>query len=177
MNNLPLGSPLPEPGPERVLYLDRLHREFLRNLVESSVQWAPSDSPLTCRRVPEIEGKHGSFWHCISGGKGEEAYRIPESARCQRISWLRPMLEAFNELFPEPRGSTILWWISDREKSSQHRYVISLLDFSYVVIIDDHLERNFATLVTTIYIERDKRRKKLEREYHAFWKRYPDGKP
>ena len=41
---------------------------------------------------PTCKGKEAGFWHCVSEGSDEEE-RIPDLRRCERIAWVRSLIE------------------------------------------------------------------------------------
>ena len=53
--------------------------------------------PVRLKRMPLFENKEASYWHCISEGRNE-ADRIPDMRRCERIRWPRPCIEHEREL-------------------------------------------------------------------------------
>ena len=47
---------------------------------------------VRCRRDPIYDGKEAAFWHCTSEGRTEDE-RIPDIRRCERIEWVRAIIE------------------------------------------------------------------------------------
>lgn len=90
----PSGEPLDS-------YLDKLFQQFLSDLVQQRLPWQPSECNVAFRRYEEIDGRHASFWHLVTGGSSTEIERAVEPERCRRLSWIRPMIEAFNQDYPE----------------------------------------------------------------------------
>lgn len=52
--------------------------------------------PVHCRRIPESDGRWWAFWHLIQEGAIEEA-RIPDLRRCERLRWVRWVIENAND--------------------------------------------------------------------------------
>jgi hypothetical protein len=50
------------------------------------------DWPVNCRRIPESQGRWSSFWHLVQEGPVEDN-RLPDLRRCERIRWVRWVIE------------------------------------------------------------------------------------
>src|SRR5262245_34976253 len=87
--------------------------------------------PVRAKVLPPIDSLRGGFVHAISSnvsGQGDgEGNRTPELKRCARIRWIRPVIEAV--------PPDVLSWRNIR--GTARRAVISLPDFSYIVILDE----------------------------------------
>jgi len=72
---------------------------------------------VNCRRIPESGGRWASFWHLIQEGPMEDE-RIPDIRRCERIRWIRWVIENADEhpeicAWENTRGSednVLLWY-------------------------------------------------------------------
>src|SRR5206468_952563 len=71
-------------------YVDEVYAIFHRDLVASKPCY--KGRPVTLRVDPRHDGKVWAFWHCISDGP-DEAERIPDPRRLERIAWIRPLIE------------------------------------------------------------------------------------
>lgn len=161
-----------EPGPafdpnlsSESAYLDELEARFYVDLVNAGLVWKPNASRLTLRRIPEIDGRHATFWHMISAGSGTESERLLDPERCRRLHWVRQIIDGFNEDFPYEHS--VRWWKSDRTRSPGDRYAIATTDYQYVVIVEQR--QTYALLITAYYVEYDYRRRKFKREHDSFW--------
>lgn len=142
-------------------YLEALYGYFVADFVSSRPSWPGKRVGL--KRFPEYQGKGATFWHFISEGS-EEAERLPDMRRCERIRWPRPLMEMFDET-PPAADSTIRWWKSRRGKNES--YVLALADFSYVVVVADR--GDFVLPWTAYCVEREHRQNKLRKEFEAYW--------
>jgi len=61
-------------------------RDFKRDLIYFQGQ------PLRLKRYPISGGKEATFWHLTSEGS-VESQRTPDLRRCERIPWLRSIIE------------------------------------------------------------------------------------
>jgi len=132
-------------------YVNALYGVFERDFVHS----APLFEGRTVRlkRHPMHDGKEATFWHLISEGE-VEADRVPDLRRCERMGWPCAMIQAVGT-------DKVVFWRNKRK--GERRIVISLPDFSYIVVL---AERNGYVVLWTAYcVEQEHRRKKLESEY------------
>jgi len=111
------------------------------------------------KKDPMQRGKEAAFWHLVSEGDVEEL-RTLDLRRCERIRWPRPMIEAV------ANGGRVKCWKNTRGKDQ--RAVIALEDFSYVVVLADR--GKYVLLWTAYCVEKNHRRRKLEKEFKAYAK-------
>lgn len=72
------------------------------------------------------------------------------------------------EVFIERRPTSsdpIVWWKNQR--GAEHRYLLALSDFSYLVVVADR--GDFVLPWTQYCIEREHQRCKCRREFEAYW--------
>ena len=105
--------------------------------------------------------------HLVSGGSQTDTERDVELERCRRIGWIRPMVEAFNQDFPD-KEEHIYWWVSPDPRWRGRRYGIATEGFEYVLFIEERQE--YALIVTAYYVEQDRRRAKFKTEHDNFWR-------
>lgn len=145
---------LSEYGGNWELYLEAIYEVFKKDFIEFKPQ--VFKMRIGIKRHPIEKGKEAGFWHLISEGR-VEGERTPDLRRCERIRWPRPMIEAVNS------GRIKHWKNTSRGDT---RIVIALEDFSYIVVLSER--KGYFLLWTAYCVERDHRRKKLEREYAEF---------
>ncbi|MDI6773008.1 MAG: hypothetical protein QME77_10550 [bacterium] len=139
-------------------YLGAIYEHFCADFVRSRPAF--DGKQVSIKEYPRLDGKEFCFWHLISEGSSEEE-RVPELRRCERIRWPRPIIE----VFPDP--IRIRTWYGRR--GDQIRVVISLSDFSYVVVLIPR--RSHVLLLTAYPVEREHRKTKLRKEYEGAQKR------
>lgn len=146
-------------------YLDRLFAEFKKDLIESGRTWPVNGMPLSFRRNDEVDGRHQSFWHCVSEEPNGGDDRVVEFERCVRLKWIGRILDDFTENYPG-QGNLTCWWNSPRPGESS-RVLIALKDFSYVVLVDTRPK--FGLFVTAYPVNRGGRKKSFEKGYKQAW--------
>ncbi|TEU30458.1 hypothetical protein [Alkanindiges illinoisensis] len=144
-------------------YLEKLHQQFILDFVHSVPQW--ENKRVALKRHPEYDGKSATFWHMISTGD-DEAERTPDFRRCERIAWVRCMMDHFSET-PHGVASQVVWW-KEKRGAKEWRYVLSLSDFSYMVIVADR--GNYVLPWTAYYVEHEHQRKRYKKKWQEFWK-------
>ena len=136
-------------------YLEAIYECFCEDFVRSKPTFDRKRFAL--KQYPKLRGKEATFWHVITEGK-EESKRSPDPSRCERIRWLRPMIEAVVDC-------DVKCWRNKR-RANEERIVIALEDFSFVVVLADR--GDYVLLWTAYCVERENRRNKLRKEYEAY---------
>jgi hypothetical protein len=120
--------------------------------------------------TPTLDGKpcyltepvDDRFWHMISEGTGTEASRTPDLRRCERLCWVRPIIEAV------ARGDAKLW----RAKRGKHnRAHVALPDYSHLIVLSE--TKKVMLLITSYCVDEPHRRRKLHRDWNADPNRQP----
>jgi hypothetical protein len=142
--------------------VEALYRIFRRDFVENAPtfpgrRWA-------MKRHPEYQGKEATFWHIISEGE-DEAERVPDIRRCERIAWPRCIIDAC------ATNNVRLW---KQERRGETRVAIATADFGYLVVLADR--GSYIMLWTAFVVERAHQRRKYEREYLAWRKAQVEGR-
>jgi hypothetical protein len=96
-------------------YEAELYRVFLHEIAKGKLQFL--GWPVSCRRIPEARGCWTSFWHLVQEGPVEDD-RLPDLRRCERIRWVRWIIENGTthpeiDEWQEMRGTetdTLLWY-------------------------------------------------------------------
>lgn len=152
---LPPLLPLESCHGDWIQYIEVIYAVFKRDFVDSKPTfWG---RPLRLKRHPIEQGKEATFWHMISEGKCE-ADRLPDLRRCERIAWVRQLIERVP--CPELR----VW---RQQRNHENRIAIAVENFSYIVILAERQDGNEAYYLpwTAFWIEYEHRRKKYEKEW------------
>lgn len=147
-------------GGDWTTYEEVLYAHFKADFIVSMP--ACSIRTLKLKRHPMEKNREATFWHCIQEGK-VEAERTPDFRRCERIRWIKPMIEAINT-------ARVVCWRNVRQtkRGREENIVIALSDFSYVVILRDRTTYALVWTAYTIHYENNQR--KLKKEYEE-WKK------
>jgi len=146
--------PLSAFGGDWTAYEAELYRVFLDEIARAGLQFR--GWPVSCRRHAEVAGRWASFWHLVQEGPAEDD-RLPDLRRCERIRWVRWMIEngaAHPEIYEwqNTRGTevnTLLWY---REE--------------YIVVLARR--RDYWLLKTGYCTDRSGRIRQLRRERDAY---------
>jgi len=137
-------------------YEEQLFAIFTRDFVKSLPTFC--GKALRLKHMPEYQGKSATFWHLITEGPVEKN-RNPNMRRCERLVWVRPMIEAAGA----GDGRVVHW---SNRRNGESRWVVALPDYSHVVIL---AERSGYYLPWTAYpVEQPHQRRKLEQEYRSW---------
>ncbi|WP_349370535.1 hypothetical protein [Salinarimonas sp.] len=142
-------------------YRDRVFDAFLETLVRRRVSFC--GLAVTAPRRPEELGMHASFWHVISQAPDprnkNEAERIPDFRRCERIRWIAWAIEGADRGEPG-----IHWW--ENERKGDLRVVIWAENDDFAVVLAKR--RDYFVLKTAYAPIKPHQRTNFERERHAF---------
>ena len=107
--------------------------------------------PVRCRRDPLYDGKEAGFWHCVQEG-ADEQQRTPDLRRCERIGWIRAIIENRN-------SPQIDHWQNDNRGESRH-----YLWFAewYLIVLADR--KRLFQLITAFCTDRPHTIRKLIKE-------------
>lgn len=141
-------------------YVDVIYGIFENDFIHSRPAQVDGKR-FALKRHPEYQNKACTFWHLISSGDNEDD-RLPDMPRCARIAWPRPIIDAL-------ASDRIVHWRTER--GSSNRLLLSVPDFSYVVVLD--VRADFVLLWTAFCVEREHHRNKLAREHQAYWSSTP----
>ena len=113
---------------------------------------------MALKRHPVIQGKEATFWHLISEG-GNEADRLPDLRRCERIRWPRPIIENAAE-------PVIKIW--ENERKGERRICLWFDNEDYLVILARRSD--YVLLWTAYLVTLPHQKRKLQQEYEAYKK-------
>jgi hypothetical protein len=111
---------------------------------------------IRCRQHPSEGGREYSFLKLTSGEDEREGERLPDLRRCERIGWIRPVVE---------RGDTADTRTWANTRGTERNVLIALPDFSYVVVLSHRT--GYFLLKTAYYAEYQRRRDTFHREWAA----------
>lgn len=132
-------------------YVEELYCVFLRDIAGEDLYFR--GKIVDYRKLPISEERYASFWHITSSGPVEEE-RKPDLRRCERLPWLRWIIEHADQcsdidIWQNIRGTsigTLLWYLEE-----------------YIVILE---ERKKSWLLKTAFYteEEDYRIRRIRRE-------------
>jgi hypothetical protein len=142
-------------------YVEAIYARFRRDFILS--QPTHLGRQVGCRKKPPWGGKESGFWHCISDGKIEDD-RLPDIRRCERIGWLRPIIENVSDpqidTWENFRGSerNLLFWFREE----------------FLVVVGHRIGREGGTpylLLLTAYLTQEESRKRKLRAERDAWRK------
>lgn len=142
------------------VYCEKLYEIFKNDFIDSKPVF--KGTPLSLKRHPMIDNKEYTFWHITSedNGKKVENERIPDFRRCERLVWIKPIIENSEDII-------IKFWENDSR--GELRYCLWLESYEYLVVLG---KRNGYILLVTAYpVIRAHTKRKLEKEYQAYLNR------
>ena len=106
------------------------------------------------RRHPMYNNREWAFWHVVQEGDVEED-RTPDLRRCERISWLRAIID-------HAEDTRVLVW--ENERRGKRRVLLWLESHDFLVILGPR-NGEYAMLLTAYPTDRGHTRRKLQKEY------------
>jgi|SRR5579859_2973734 len=135
-------------------YIEAVYRYFYEDFVQNPPLY--ERAPIRLKRHPVSQGKEATFWHLTSEGN-DEANRLPDLRRCERIRWPKPIIE-------HEADSLLKVWANERR--GEQRICLWLEQEEYLVVL---ARRPGYTLLWTAYLVTwPHQKRKLQREYEAF---------
>ena len=136
-------------------YVDAVYAVFCRDFVQSRPHFR-GEPVMVGRQI--IAGKERTFWHVSSEGD-IEVQRTPDMRRCERIGWIRPVIE-------HDREAAVLSWANQRGRAVREVLWARQVDFAVI------LERRPKCwwLWTTYATDREHTRQRFAREYEDWLK-------
>lgn len=142
-------------------YENLIYEAFMDSFVRPLVEFR--GWKVSAQFRPETKGKGFSFWHTISEAldpkNRNEEDRIPNFRRCERIRWIRWVIE-------NAESDGFLWWENSRGRDTH--VVIWAKGYDFAVVL---AKRKNYYLLKTAYAEiKPHRMAAFEAEWKAFWK-------
>ncbi len=131
-------------------YIDYVFSVFYADFIQSQPKL--ENKWVRCRRDPLFDGKEAGFWHCTSDGP-DESNRIPDLRRCERIGWVKAIIENCN-------SDDILFWKAKRKAEVR---VKLWFNEEYLVVLG--ARNKVFQLITAYCTDREHTKRKLKKEY------------
>ncbi len=151
-----LPDPLPFTG-NWFAYVEVIYRCYLDHFVRNTTSWR--GKRVAVRYEPATADKAFTFWHLTCGLDGNGEVNPPDMERCERIGWVRALIEA--------DAAKVLTW--EQRRGRDRNVAIALPDFSFVVFLGER--RHYMHLLTAYYVTSQGRRDKYRRECNSSKKR------
>ena len=133
-------------------YIDAVYAVFEYDFITSDCLFR--GNRVGVRRQPSFENKWFTFWHCISEGE-VEAQRMPDLRRCERIPWIRPVIENDSD-------SCVDVWTA-KKKSDRRLYL--WLSEQYLIVLG--IRKNHYLLITAFPTDQPHTIRKLRTERNS----------
>lgn len=149
-------------------YEDLIYAQFKRDFVDHRPSF--KGTRLGLRKHPVVKNRESTFWHMISEGKTEDD-RIPDMRRCERIAWVRPVIEAVGV-----RNDVVYW---EQDRHGKTNVAIALSDFSYIVFLGKRTgdTGDYLIPLTAYWVERTFRQATYRKEYEEYVKKNAPKRP
>ncbi|HEX7948883.1 MAG TPA: hypothetical protein VF494_00935 [Candidatus Limnocylindrales bacterium] len=138
-------------------YIDALYKVYCDAFVNNKVRFR--GGLVTVRWQPPEDGRGYTFNH-ITTGDEPGVGRVLDFRRCERIAWLKAMLEA-------DESKVRIW---ETPRGARTHVVVALPDFSFAIYLDRVAGRGTYHLLTAYHIESERKRERMQKEWEAFEK-------
>jgi hypothetical protein len=142
---------LPDYQGDFAKYLDAVYAYFKADFIDSKVLFG--ETRISLKRHPQFQNKEYVFWHITSEGD-VETERIPDFRRCERIRWVKPIIENASD-------PAVKQWENNRK--GDRRVCLWLEEEDYLVVLA--LRKDYILLWTAYMTNFEHTRQKLQREY------------
>ncbi len=146
-------------GKNWVQIVEEIYPIFARDFIDTKP--TVDGMQVRLREAPLLDGKERTFWHFVSESFTDAQPRIPDLARCERIAWVRAIIDHATD-------RRLRRW--EQNRNGDINLAIALPDFSYVVILGRRQagETSYLLALTAYCVEKERRREKLRKEWQAF---------
>ncbi len=93
-------------------FIEAVYQVFCNDFLNTPPQI--NGKTVVINNVKTYLNKEETFWHLISTESGTTGNRIPDYERCERLPWIRPIIEQMGQ------QSEILVWNNTRHKKKKH---------------------------------------------------------
>jgi hypothetical protein len=139
-------------------YINKVFSIFYENFIE--IQPKFQNMWIRCRR-DLIKGKEAAFWHRTSEGP-DENNRTPDIKRCERISWIKAVIDHSDSF-------EVDCWSSRRR--GEIRWLLWFNEEFLIVLGERQRKRDgfkYMQLITVYCTEEENRKNKLRKERDEF---------
>jgi hypothetical protein len=147
--------PFAEYGGDWGAYEDAIYNVFLAEIARARLSFR--GERVACRRMPESRNRWAAFWHLIQEGRIEDD-RTPDLRRCERIRWVRFVIEQADAF------AGIQWWENQRGPDSN---TLLWLNEEYLVILGRRPD--YWLLRSAYCTDKPHRARSLRKERDDFW--------
>jgi len=141
------------------IYIEAVYEYFKIDFIENTVFY--KNIRIALKKHPLFQEKEFVFWHVTSEGEDENE-RTPDFRRCERIRWIKPIIENFSD-------PAIKCWENERKRD--RRICLFLEQENYLVVLA--IRNDYILLWTAYLVDRSHQQQKLLREYEAYKRRVP----
>ncbi len=159
LNNLPQIIELNEFGGNYTSYIDAVYEIFHQDFIENKAHFGSHE--LNMKFNPMFQERAYTFYHMTHEGK-DEAERLPDLRRCERIGWAKPCVE-------NVEAWNLKFWRQSR-RYSENRVCILLDvsdDYDYFVVLE--VRETYVLLWTAFISTHSHQTRNKLKEYDA-WK-------
>ncbi len=148
---------------------DVIYTQYLNTVAHANLLF--QGAPVKIRFQPSTKQKAFGFWHLISEAPSQhnrnEDDRIPDLARCERISWVAWCIQN-----AEQDGFS--WWENQRKSETHVVIWAEAHDFAVVLAKRQVQEQTRYYLLKTAYCVKPHRRHSFIKERDTFWQARKD---
>jgi hypothetical protein len=139
-------------------YVDSVFAVFDQSFIRNKAYY--NGQEISLRWNPTYDRKPSAFWHLIQEGYVEED-RTPDLRRCERIAWIRAILENSND-------PAVKVWENERSgRGGVQRQILLWLECcNFIVVLGKR--SGYLLLLTAYQIKGSSKALKLNEEYRAF---------
>lgn len=135
-------------------YINAVYENFKSDFLDNIIYFR--GMRISVKKEPMLQEKEAGFWHITSEGEKEEE-RTPDFRRCERIRWIRAIIENSQEPIVK------VW---ENERNGKKRICLWLEEHKYLVILEKR--EKYIVLWTAYLVTRKHTEVKLRKEYNEY---------
>lgn len=147
-------------------YDDYLYAIFVRDFIDNPITF--QGKPLKIRTYPRQAGREQTYFHITNKDSSLSSTdpndRIPDMRRCERIEWIKLIIQNFKCNYKCSNCDGIKYWQEPYKGNKRWHFLFE--EYKFLVVIEER--KDYYLLISGFYIFNDKVMEKKLKRYNRF---------